>query len=327
MSDSHWENQPSAAPQPAAPGWEREVLEKLAFAAINEQRSARRWSVFFKSLMFLYLVALLVIAVYPHFKSDIIDSEGKHTAVIDIFGQIAEDQPTNAASIIEGLNDAVKDKNTKGIILRLNTPGGAPVQSDYIYTEIRRVKKDHPDLPIYAVISDICASGGYYIASAADKIFANQASIVGSIGVIMNGFGFVDTMNKFGIERRLLTAGTHKAMLDPFSPIKAEENQHMQALLNQVHQQFIDAVKQGRGARLKETPEMFSGLVWTGAEGLKLGLIDDFGSAATVAKDIVGAEKLVNFTQQERLLDRLAGKLGASFAHNIGSFAGNWALN
>lgn len=322
MSDSQLEQQASAAP-----GWERDVLEKLAFAAINEQRAARRWSIFFKALLFLYLLVLLILAVYPRFKGDFIDTEGKHTAVIDIMGQIGEDQPTNADNVIESLNDAVKDKNTKGIILRLNTPGGTPVQSDYIYNEIRRVKKEHPDLPIYAVISDICASGGYYIASAADKIYANQASIIGSIGVIMNGFGFVDTLNKFGVERRLLTAGAHKAMLDPFSPIKAEESEHMQILLNQVHQQFIDAVKQGRGARLKETPDMFSGLVWTGKEGLKLGLIDDFGNATMVAKDIIGAEKLVNFTQQERLLDRLAGKIGATFAHSIGSLAGNWTFN
>jgi protease-4 len=276
--------------------------------------------------MFLYLLALLGIAVYPRFKDGVMASDGRHTAIIDVMGPIGEDQPSNADSIIDGLKDAVKDKNTQGVILHLNTPGGTPVQADYIYTEIRRVKKEHPDLPIYAVISDICASGGYYIASAADRIYANQASIVGSIGVIMNGFGFVDTLNKFGVERRLLTAGTHKAMLDPFSPVNTEENQHMQTLLNQVHRQFIDAVRQGRGKRLKETPEMFSGLVWTGAEGLKLGLIDDFGSAATVAKDIVGAEKLVNFTPQERLLDRIAGKIGASFAHGIGSFAGNWIL-
>ncbi|MGR8934610.1 MAG: signal peptide peptidase SppA [Gammaproteobacteria bacterium] len=327
MSDSQWENHTQKAQPPAAAGWEREVLEKLAFAAINEQRTARRWSIFFKSAMFLYLVALLGIAVYPRFENGISDSQGKHTAVIDVVGQIAEDQPTNAESIIESLQKAVKNKNTKGIVLHLNTPGGTPVQADYIYSEIRRVKKEHPDLPIYAVISDICASGGYYIAAAADKIFANQASIVGSIGVIMNGFGFVDTMSKFGIERRLLTAGAHKAMLDPFSPLKTDENEHMQIMLNQVHQQFIDAVKHGRGTRLKENPELFSGLVWTGAEGLKLGLIDDFGSTATVAKNVVGAEKMVNFTQQERLLDRLASKLGATFAHGIGNLGSNWLLN
>lgn len=326
MSDSQWENQTHAEQPPAVPGWEREVLEKLAFAALNEQRTARRWSVFFKALLFLYLLALLGMAVYPKFESSIIDSQVKHTAVIDVVGQISEDQATNAENVIDSLQEAVKNKNTKGVILHLNTPGGTPVQSDYIYSEIRRIKKEHPDLPIYAVISDICASGGYYIASAADKIFANQASIVGSIGVIMNGFGFVDTMNKFGIERRVLTAGAHKAMLDPFSPLKTDENEHMQTLLNQVHKQFIDAVKQGRGARLKDTPELFSGLVWTGSEGLKLGLIDDFGSTATVAKEVIGAEKLVNYTQQERLLDRLAGKLGATFAHSIGSLSGNWIL-
>lgn len=326
MSDLQLETQNSASQPNKEPGWEREVLEKLAFAAINEQRAARRWSVFFKSLMFLYLLALLGIGLYPRFKDGVVDSHGKHTAVIDIVGQIAEDQSTNAENIIDSLQDAVKNKSTKGIILHLNTPGGTPVQADYIYNEIRRIKKEHPTLPIYAVVSDICASGGYYIASAADKIFANQASIVGSIGVLMNGFGFVDTMNKFGIERRLLTAGAHKAMLDPFSPLKPEEYKHMQRLIDQVHQQFIAAVKQGRGARLQESPDMFSGLVWTGAEGLKLGLIDAYGSAATVAKEVIGAEKLVNFTEQERLLDRIAGKLGASFAHGFSSLVSGLTL-
>lgn len=328
MSDTQWENQTVAAEPPRAPGWEREVLEKLAFAAINEQRTARRWNVFFKSLLFLYLLVLLGMAVYPHLKGDFIEGGEKHTAVVEIAGPIAEDQPANADAVIGALKDAVKDKNTKGIILRMNTPGGAPVQSDYIYTAVRRIKQEHPELPIHAVITDICASGGYYIASAADKIYANQASIVGSIGVIMDGFGFVDTMNKFGIERRLLTAGAHKAMLDPFSPAKLDENQHMQVLLDQVHQQFIDAVKQGRGGRLKDqdNPQMFSGLVWTGAEGRKLGLVDEFGSATTVAKDVIGAEKLVNFTHQEKLIDRLVGKLGTSFAHGIGSLAGGIGL-
>jgi protease-4 len=326
MSDSQLEVPNSASQPERTLVWEREVLEKLAFSALKEQRAARRWGVFFKSLMFLFLLALLAIAVYPRYKDGIIDVQGKHTAVIDIVGQIGEDQPANAENIIKSLKDAVKNKNTKGVILHLNTPGGTPVQADYIYSEIRRIKKEHPTLPVYAVVSDICASGGYYIAAAADKIFANQASIVGSIGVIMNGFGFVDTMHKLGIERRLLTAGAHKAMLDPFSPLKADESEYMQKLIDQVHQQFIDAVKQGRGSRLKETPETFSGLIWTGAEGLKVGLIDAFGSAETVAKDVIGAEKLVNFTRQERFLDRLVGKLGASFAHAVGSLGGSFPV-
>ncbi|MDD2658362.1 MAG: S49 family peptidase [Methylococcales bacterium] len=301
------------------PGWEREVIEKLALAAVTEQTRARRWGIFFKSLIFVYLFALFGIAVYPKIKQDIGVDSKYHTAVIDVVGVIAEDKDANAANIIESLRDAVKDKQTKGIILHSNSPGGSPVQSAYVYEEIRKIKKEHPDLPVYAVVSDICASGCYYIASASDKIFVNQASLIGSIGVLMDGFGFVDIMQKMGVERRLLTAGAHKAMLDPFSPPKVDETEYMQGLLDQVHQQFINAVKAGRGDRLKDAPEMFSGLVWTGEAGVKLGIADSFGSDDYVAKDIIGAEKIVDFTQQGRLIDRLVGKLGASFGQAIGS--------
>ena len=301
-------------------GWERDVIEKLALASITEQTRARRWSVFFKSLMFLYLIAVFGVAMYPTIKKDMGGDSKDHTAVIDVVGIIAEDKDANAANIIESLRDAVKDKHTKGIILHSNSPGGSPVQSAYVYEEIRKIKKEHPKLPVYAVVSDICASGCYYIASASDKIFVNQSSLIGSIGVLMDGFGYVDIMQKLGIERRLLTAGAHKAMLDPFSPPKAEDNQYMQGLLDQVHQQFIGAVKAGRGDRLKETPDMFSGLVWTGEAGVKLGVADSFGNDDYVAKDVIGAETLVDFTHQGRLIDKLAGKLGASFGQAIGSF-------
>jgi len=300
------------------PGWEKEIIEKLAFAAINEQKTARRWGIFFKLLGFTYLLALLGIAVYPQFKEGI-GSGKQHAAIIDVLGVIGQGEASNASTVITGLQDAIKDKNTKGIILNINSPGGSPVQSAYIYDEIKRLKKLHPDTPIYSVVGDLCASGGYYIASASDKIFVNQASIIGSIGVVMNGFGFTNVMEKLGIERRLLTSGTHKAMLDPFSPVKPEESKHMQALMDQVHQQFIDAVRQGRGDRLKvaEAPELFSGLVWTGTEGVKLGLADDFGSVDSVAREKLGTEEKVNFTPQEHLIDRLAGKFGASFAHSM----------
>ncbi len=300
-------------------GWEREVIEKLALAAVTEQTRARRWSVFFKSLMFAYLIAIFGVAMYPTIKQDMGGNSKDHTAVIDVVGVIAEDKDSNAADIIESLRDAVKDKHTKGIILHSNSPGGSPVQSAYVYEEIRNIKKEHPDLPVYAVVSDICASGCYYIASASDKIFVNQSSLIGSIGVLMDGFGFVDVMQKLGVERRLLTAGAHKAMLDPFSPPKEDETKYMQGLLDQVHQQFIGAVKAGRGDRLKETPDMFSGLVWTGEAGVKLGVADGFGNDDHVAKDIIGAEKLVDFTQQGHLIDKIAGKLGASFGQAIGS--------
>ena len=300
-------------------GWEREIIEKLALAAVTEQTRARRWGIFFKSLIFVYLFAMFGMAIYPTIKKDLGVDSKYHTAVIDVVGVIAEDKDSNAADIIESLRDAVKDKNTKGIILHSNSPGGSPVQSAYVYEEIRNIKKEHPDLPVYAVVSDICASGCYYIASASDKIFVNQSSLIGSIGVLMDGFGFVDIMQKMGVERRLLTAGAHKAMLDPFSPPKEDETKYMQGLLDQVHQQFISAVKSGRGDRLKETPDMFSGLVWTGEAGVKLGVADGFGNDDYVAKDIIGAEKLVDFTQQGSLIDKMTGKLGASFGQAIGS--------
>lgn len=305
------------------PGWEREIVEKLAFAAINEQRRTRRWGIFFKSILFLYLLAVFGMLMYPKIKSDV--GGIGHTAVIDVVGVIAEDQSANADSIIQSLRDAVKDKHTKGIILHANSPGGSPVQSSYVYEEIKAIKKEHPALPIYAVVSDICASGCYFIASATDKIFVNPSSLIGSIGVIMDGFGFVDVMQKLGVERRLITAGAHKAMLDPFSASRADEKQFMQGLIDQVHQQFIAAVKGGRGDRLKETPDTFSGLVWTGEESIKSGIADAVGTQDSVAKSI-GAEKLVDFTEQGRLMDRLAGKLGASFGHAVGSFAKDVSL-
>jgi len=313
------QDHPNKADVTRESGWEREIIEKVALAAVTEQTRARRWGIFFKSLLFVYLFAVFGIAMYPKMKQNLGVDSKYHTAVIDVVGAIAEDKDANAADIIESLRDAVKDKQTKGIILHSNSPGGSPVQSAYVYAEIRNIKKEHPDLPVYAVVSDICASGCYYIASASDKIFVNQSSLIGSIGVLMDGFGFVDIMQKLGVERRLLTAGAHKAMLDPFSPPKKDETKFMQGLLDQVHQQFIDAVKKGRGDRLKETPEMFSGLVWTGEAGVKLGVADGFGSDDYVAKEIIGAEKLVDFTQQSSMFEKMAGKLGASFGQAISS--------
>jgi protease-4 len=304
---------------PKTDGWEREILEKVALAAISEQTRARRWSVFFKSLVFLYLAVIIGAAIYPDMKKGLGSNDKNHTAVINVTGVIADGKDTDADSIIKSLRAAVKDKNTKGIILHSNSPGGSPVQSAYIYDEIRSIKKTNPKLPIYAVVGDICASGCYYIASATDKIFVSPASLIGSIGVLMDGFGFVDTMKTLGVERRLLTAGAHKAMLDPFSPPKFDETQYMQGLINQVHQQFIAAVKQGRGDRLKETPDMFSGLIWTGEEGVKIGIADEFGDDRNVAKNKIGAEHLVDFTETEKFFDKLASKMGASFAHAFSS--------
>jgi len=240
-------------------------------------------------------------------------SESKeHTAVIDVAGTIAEGNPADADNLIEGLRDAVKDKGTKGILLRMNSPGGSPVQAAYVYEEIRRIKKEKPKLPIYAVVSDLCASGCYYIAAAADKIYVHPASVVGSIGVIMNGFGFVETMQRLGVERRLLIAGEHKALLDPFSPVNEVEKEHLQEVINTVHQQFINAVKQGRGDRLKADSQTFSGLVWTGQDSITLGLADEVGDLRSVAENVIGAKETVNFTPKEQLLDRLSHRLGTS---------------
>lgn len=321
------EHQKNSQTAPQKPGWERELVEKLAFAAITEQRRARRWGIFFKLMLAAYLLAILGFSMYPKFSQDLGVGGKTHTAVIDVVGTIAEDQSANAENIIESLRKAAKDKNTKGIILHANSPGGSPVQSAYVYDEIKKIKKEKPNLPIHAVVTDICASGCYYIVSATDKIFASPSSLIGSVGVIMDGFGFVEAMKTLGVERRLLTAGEHKALLDPFSPSNQVEREYMQLLINQVHQQFITAVKNGRGNRLKETQDMFSGLVWTGEESVKNGIVDALGSKDYVAKEVIGAETLVDYTQQERLLDRLAGKLGAAFGLGLSNLAKNWLLH
>ncbi|MGH8119484.1 MAG: S49 family peptidase, partial [Gammaproteobacteria bacterium] len=226
----------------------------------------------------------------------------------------AADAEANADYIVGGLRAAFEDKNTAGVILRINSPGGSPVQAGYINDEIRRLRGLHPDIPLYAVITDICASGGYYIAAAADKIYANKASLVGSIGVIMEGFGFVETIKKLGVERRLLHAGKNKGFLDPFSPLRPEDIEHANRLLQQIYEQFVETVKSGRGDRLKHDDKIFSGLVWTGEESLELGLVDDLGSASYVAREVIGAEEIVDFTIHESYFDQFAKKLGVAVA-------------
>lgn len=304
--------QPKAVPTGQSP-WEREVIEKILLESLKEQRLARRWGLGLKLAFLTYLSVALWLAVSP-FSEKGLGMSKEHTAVIDIAGLITESSKTNADTIIKGLKAAIEDKGTKGVILKMNTPGGTPVQAAYVYEEIRAIKKSRPSLPIIAVVSDLCASGGYYIAAAADKIYVNPSSIVGSIGVIMNGFGFVQAMEKLGIERRALTAGEHKALLDPFKAINPAERAQVQTVLNGIHQQFISAVREGRGTRLKEQPDLFSGLVWTGAKGIELGLVDDFGDVQSVAEKEIGAPELVNFTPKEDLLERLSHRLGTAFA-------------
>lgn len=291
--------------------FEQKTLEKILLATVEEQRRARRWGIFFKLMILVYIAGAVLVAQEP-FKN-LFEKEGEgHSAVIDVAGIIAPGQPASADNIIEALLNASADKKVKGIILRMNSPGGSPVQSDNIFETIRKIKKEKPELPIVAVVADLCASGCYYVASATDKIFVNNASVIGSIGVIMGSFGFVDAMKQLGIERRVMTAGDHKALLDPFAPIDPVAKTHMQGVLSDVHRQFITAVKTGRGERLKETPDMFSGLVWTGGEGIKLGLADDFGDDRSVAETVIGAKKRVSYNPEENPLDRLTRKFGTS---------------
>lgn len=298
--------------------WQQDAMTKLMYATLTEQRKNRRWGIFFKSLFAFYLFLLLLVYLASGGSTHRSYESTKHTAVVDLNGVIAAGNPASADNVIAGLKDAFNDANTAGVILRINSPGGSPVQSGYIYDEIKRLRKLHPKIKLYAVISDICASGGYYIASAADDIYANKASLVGSIGVIMNGFGFVDTLKKLGIQRRLYTAGKHKGFLDPFSPVKPDEVAHAKAMLDNIHQQFIDAVKAGRGNRLKlGNKDLFSGLIWTGQESRKLGLIDGYGSSRRVAREIIKAPHIVNYTRRPNIWQRFADRVGASAATKL----------
>lgn len=296
--------------------WAQDALEKIALSGLAEQKRARRWSIFFKGLTFLYLFLLLFLMIGWIGDGKAVSTA--HTALIDISGVIEPGGDVNADSVIGSLNDAYDNKGTKGIILRINSPGGSPVQAGIINDEIKRQKKLHPKIPVYAVVEDICASGGYYIAAAADKIYVNKASIVGSIGVLMDGYGFTEVMNKVGVERRLLTAGENKAMLDPFSPVNPKHQAFAQAMLNEIHEQFKSVVREGRGKRLIETPELFSGLFWSGDESIKLGLADELGSADYVAREVIKQEEIVNFTYQDTVVDRFAKRLGASMAKSVG---------
>ena len=297
--------------------WQKGVIEKLATSSLNEQKASRRWGIFFKILTFLYLFTILAYAIGWVVK-DGKAMTGSHTALIDIAGVIMPGGEVNADAVLGSLTDAYESKGTKGIILRINSPGGSPVQAGIINEEIKRQKKLHPEIPVYAVVEDICASGGYYIAAAADKIYVDKASIVGSIGVLMDGYGFTGVMEKVGVERRLMTAGRNKAMLDPFSPVNPEHKAYAQALLDGIHEQFKTVVREGRGKRLHETADTFSGLFWSGEESIKIGLADALGSTDFVARDVIKQEDIVDFTHQETFADRFAKRLGASIAKHIG---------
>lgn len=305
--------------------FEQALVNKIATEAITEQRRARRWSVFFKLFMVAYVSIFTLVYLVDNWDGASIGGE-KHTALVDISGVISADSQANADYIVSGLRAAFEDKNTAGIILRINSPGGSPVQAGYVNDEIYRLREEYPDMPFYSVITDMCASGGYYIAAAADKIYADKASVIGSIGVIMSGFGFVDTIEKLGIERRLLHAGKNKGFLDPFSPLKLEDVEHIETLLAEIHQQFVDVVKKGRGDKLVNDEKIFSGLIWTGEQSLELGLVDALGSPGYVAREVIGAEEIVDFTKRETILDQFASQIGATFARSISSILAEFRI-
>ncbi len=300
--------------------WERDLITKLAADALVEQRRRRRWGIFFKLLTFAYITFVLVAWVDWSSRGDFSSSK-KHTAMVELSGIIAPGTDASAEKVNASLQAAFKDKNTQGVIMRINSPGGSPVQSQTIYDEMRRLRKKYPDIPLYVVVEDICASGGYYVAAGADRIYVGKASIVGSIGVLMNGFGFTGLMDKLGVERRLITAGKNKGMLDPFSPLEEKDREYVKGLINDIHGQFISVVREGRGKRLKETPDMFSGIIWTGEKSVELGLADGYGSLDSVARDIIKAEDIVDYTQKEGFAEKVARRFGASVANSLAEFA------
>ena len=299
--------------------WERKLVEKIALAGIAEQRRARRWGIFFKLLTFAYITWIVLLVT--GWQAAEAPSAERHTALVEIDGLIAPGTDASAERVIAALQAAFEDQRTKGVVLRINSPGGSPVQAQTIYDEMRRLRKKYPKIPLYAVVEDLCASGGYYVAVGADRIYVSKSSIVGSIGVRMDGFGVTGLMEKLGVERRLLTAGENKAMLDPFLPLNERHKAYALALMDEIHAQFIEVVREGRGDRLKETPEMFSGLIWSGQKGIELGLADAIGSLDYVAREVIKAEEIVDFTQKENFAERLARRFGASVARVFAELA------
>lgn len=316
MDNEHL-NQPAASQRPADDSKEWKLIEKVLLEVQGEQRRTRRWGVFFKLAFLVYLFSLLWLVRMPADGLDKAAPADNYAAIIEVNGVIAADQDASADAIVSALRDAFEDDKAVGVILRINSPGGSPVQSGYVYDEIKRLKQTREDFPVYAVIMDLGASGAYYIAAAADEIYADKASLVGSIGVVGSGFGFVEAMEKLGVERRQYTAGEHKGFLDPFTPEKPEEKAFWESVLKVTHKQFIEQVRQGRGERLKESPELFSGLVWSGEQALEMGLIDGLASSSQLARDKLNTEDLVNFTYQPNPWDELISRLGASIGSGI----------
>lgn len=314
----------SGAPDEHSKEWR--LIEKTMLSMQAEQRRSRRWGIFFKSIGFLYLISLLFLFQSP-FSTDVSTpgAGGDHTALVDIQGVIASDQDASADNTVTALERAFENEGSKAVILRINSPGGSPVQADYVYQSINRLRDEYPDKKVYAVVSDIGASGAYYIAAAADEIYANQSSLVGSIGVRGGGFGFTGAMEKLGIERRLYTAGENKGFLDPFLPEDEEQVDFWEGVLDKTHEQFIERVREGRGDRLAEDEaDLFSGLVWTGAQARDLGLVDEFGSAGQVARDVVGEEDIVDYSYEPSPIQRLMRQLGTSVGEGISRTVLEW---
>ena len=320
MSWRFWK-QREPMPEPGQEGWEQALVNQVVLDHLQEQRRSRRWGILFKLLTFVYLTALLVL-FWPDKFSERVSSTEEHTALVEIKGIIAPETNSSADRVVAALRKAYEDKNTKGIILRINSPGGSPVQAGYINDEVRRLREKHPDIPVYAVAADMCASGGYYVAVAADEIYVDKASLVGSIGVRIGSFGFVEAIKELGIERRLLTAGRDKGILDPFSPLYEEQREFLEGVLDELHQQFIGVVREGRGDRLNGGDELFSGLFWSGEESVVLGLADGLGSSSYVARELIGTEKIVKFSTKKDLLQRLADRLGAAIVESLMSLGG-----
>lgn len=294
---------------PADEGWARHTLERLAFANLHEQKTARRWKV---GLRVAWLVLLAVVFWQAFsYSSPTSHPSLPHTAMVSIVGEIGSETEASAENVMSAMRLALEDSGSQALVLLINSPGGSPVQAGLINDEIVRLRALH-NKPIYAVVEESCASAAYYIAAAADQIYVDKASIVGSIGVLMDGFGFTGLMDKLGVERRLMTAGANKGFLDPFSPQTEPQRKHAQAMLDQIHTQFIDVVKKGRGDRLKETPAMFSGLFWSGQQAVDMGLADSLGSLDGVAREVVKAPDVIDYTQRENVAERLVKRFGAA---------------
>ncbi|MCH8503725.1 MAG: S49 family peptidase [Ectothiorhodospiraceae bacterium] len=297
--------------------WERQALREIALEGIRERRLARRWGIFFKLLFFGYLLFVLFAIRGVDFGLTSDTAPTEHTAVVKVNGMLLPDGNNSAELITRGLREAFRSDGTRAVVLHINSPGGSPVQASQINDEVRRLKDEYPDIPVYAVAEDMFTSGAYYLAVSADRIFVDQSTMIGSIGVIAQGFGLEEAIEKLGIERRLYTAGESKALLDPFSPEREEDVEWIQSVLDEVHQQFIDAVRTGRGDSLADNDELFTGLVWTGRRGIELGLADELGSLSYVAREVVGVDNVRDFTPRQNILQQLSGRLGSSIGERI----------